>query len=228
MSNQKAAVLEQLINKGRFREARRQAATLALNKEEKSARFYFTAALAEMLDPHGSAIWAAEYTAAARDAKGYTPLMEVDLLRDQALLALKQGETNQARVLARRSLDLLHQIEEETDPVEWANRAAIHHMVEGRILLADGQTHEAQNEHRTADRQFRELGDAANKQWELNNGLHWLRAAAGENVDYRFAQFGWVIDGDPNRLRRWRSRLLMYCGRTAYRWDDRIVRRLFG
>lgn len=228
MSNQKAAVLEQLINKGKFREARRQAT--ALDEGSESAGFYFWAALAEILDPWGSDVWAVRYITAARDAEDYTPILEVDILRDQAQLVLKKAEIGKALGLANSSYKLLLDIEDVVDPIDWANRAAVHLMVMGRIYLADGRADEAQTQHRTADQQFRELGNAANKQWELNNGFHWLRAAAaaGEHVDYRFTQFGWVIDNDPNRLRRLRAHLLMQFGRVAYRLDDRIVRRLFG
>ncbi len=227
MSDEKAAQLEWLINKGKFGKAARMAVTL--DRGSESAAFYFNAALAEQLYAFGSAVGVSRYRAKARLAEDYMPLMEVDFVRDQALAFLRKGMPNKARAFARTSLGTLHELEGTVDPAEFYNRLAAHAMLMGRISLALGEAKEAEALHRGADQQFRGLGNNANKQWELNNGFHWLRAAAaaGEHVNWRFAQFNWVIDKDPSRTRRLRAHLLMQFGRAAYRLDERLMRLRF-
>ena len=227
MGNEKAVQLEQLINKGKFSEAARMAAKLDGGNE--TAAFYFNAGLAEQLNLQVSTIQADKYIKAARSAEGYTPLMEVDLLRDQALALLRKGMPGKAHALADSSLTTLCKLRSAGDPVECYNRLAVHRMVMGRIALALGEAEEAEALHRDADQQFRGLGDQANKQWELNNSFHWLRAAAatGKHVNWRIAQFDRVIDEDPNRTRRLRAHLLMQFGRPAYWLDERLMRLRF-
>jgi hypothetical protein len=228
MSDEKAAILKRLINKGKFHKASRRA--IVMDEGCESAAFYFHAALAEQLDPSGSATQANWYQVAARNAEGYSPLIEVDLMRDQALAALRRGMPSTAATLAKDSNALLEKAQETVDHLQWRNRAALGNMVAGRIYLAHGKPKIAVTLHREAHKFFQGLGEDADRQWKLNNGFHWLRAeaAAGSRASYRFRKFDWVINTDVNRTRRMRTRLLQCFGRAGYWLDDLVIRRLFG
>lgn len=90
-----------------------------------------------------------------------------DLLRDQALEAIRYGHLNLADRLLQQAC-LLH--------LEDANRQAVLRMVKARILYARKDYKKAVILHAKAEAMWGEIGGDANPQWIRSNRFHWRLA----------------------------------------------------
>jgi tetratricopeptide (TPR) repeat protein len=158
---------ERLINSGRWRESNLKLVLLTRDpKANIYARTWFLLALCERL--LGKDDLADATHDKAKLCSDYDAVHEGDFLRDKAIMFIKQGRYDQATDCLTRVWRL-----HTNNP----NRMACIVMVNGCKLVRQGRAEKAYHSHVSAERSFRQLGKAANKQWRTNNRLHLMIAA---------------------------------------------------
>lgn len=209
----RALQLKKLIDRGKYHAAVKlgkqfDAETLAFNLD---AHFWFQYALAVQLSGGDPSV---QYRQ-ARQASGYTPQMEADILRDEALMAIRLDRLDEALSFNRQSMLLI--------PGD-ANREAAACMVEGRILYAGGSFNTAASLHSVAQGIWNRIGDEADQQWIRNNRFHWFRAAVRAYRD-EVQEIGTLILRDePIKRRKQLVRHTLEKGESAVRAYDRRER----
>jgi tetratricopeptide (TPR) repeat protein len=203
--------LDALINNGKFHKAY----TLADNyvkgsRGEVSAHIWFKLALAARLigkDP-------LHYREAAKNASDYTPIMEGDFLRDQALHAIRAGRLEEATSLISM-IEELHQ----NDP----NRLAALTMTRARLSFAHGNPEEALRLHTQAEEEWVKLGNKADRQWVMNNRFHMFKPLVATGQE-RISDYRLIMASETRRDRKVRVWIMHRFGRFGVMFDRTLER----
>lgn len=187
-----------LINDGKWPEALEQAREDTLSPElAQYALTWFQLALIEGL--HGTMQKRADARMQAASCEDYTEELEGDLDRDDAIAFLKFGRLDDARASVE-SARAVHGHD--------LNRLICLDMVTGRIQLHAGDYVAAYKTLQKAAKTWKDMGSAANRQWQINLQLHLLMAA--------------VMSG--HRLRAWLLLpRLLWCDRNRRRWAAALI-----
>lgn len=195
----------ELINTGRWDRALEQARVDSKDPElAPYARTWFQLALIEGL--HGRMESRQAARAQATKCTDYTPVLKGDLDRDDAIAFLKANLLDDARASVE-SAKALHKHD--------LNRITCLEMVTGRIQLRAGDYSAAYETLQKAARTWKEMGSAANQQWQINLQLHLLMAAVMSGHRLRaWLLLPRLLWSDRNR-RRWAAALICLGGKRA-------------
>jgi len=202
--------LDQLINKKR---AFSQAYKAGLEYTEKhphpneiSAHVWFKLALLASLTSHDRT----KFDLAAMAAPDYSIEMKGDLLRDQALEAIRMDRIELARKMVPQ-IESLHRDDQ--------NRMAAWWMLKGRIAFAEDEVARAYEAYRYADTLWKEIGDEADSQWVTNNLFHLLRASTWQRYSDRHVIYVEFMDREQSTGRRLRAWSIRCFGRAGLMVD---------
>ncbi|PLS81144.1 hypothetical protein CYG49_02805 [Candidatus Saccharibacteria bacterium] len=211
--------MSQLINQRNFSAARtlsnqHQHSGLHLHDGQpcRYVHFWFQLSLANnLLGQPSEARKCFEY---AQQCPDYTPLIEGDFMRDEALALIRLNELDLAGV-ALKQAQRLH--------AEDLNRMAALVMVRGRRASAVGNYVLAERLHRQADEQWRKLGDKADQQWIKNNRFYWLKAAVMSGADIKGLIYLHIVTTESNRKRLLATKLMYHLGRPGVKLVERFM-----
>lgn len=195
----------ELINTGKWPQALEQAREDAQNPElAQYARTWFQLALIEGL--HGTTQKRVDARTQAMQCADYTSVLEGDLDRDDAIALLKSGRLDEASASVKHARTLHgHDM----------NRITCLDGVTGRIQLHEGNYAAAYRTLQKAAKTWKEMGSAANQQWQINLQLHLLMAAvmSGHRLQ-AWRLLPRLLRTDRNR-RRWVAALVCLSGKRA-------------
>ncbi len=203
--------VRQLVNKGRWLKAHRIVRNQGFILEhESTAHFWFICMLIELLTNHENAARIA--LKRAKQCNDYTEVIEGDILRDQALFAIRHDRL----AIAEQFIEDARRFHEDH------NRLAVLKMTEARLAQARDELQRALQLYEEANNLWVELGnigEAYDIQWACNNRFHWFRcsALAGEPIEDR-AKI--ILLTDESHIRRWRVRLMRTFGLFGARIDN--------
>jgi hypothetical protein len=200
MSDDVITAISRLINEKRWYEAERLGAEHGFDEAVAgSAHFWFAYGLARELTG-GDGEW--EFDEAAK-CPDFTMQMQGDMNRDLALGLARMRRFDEA-------FDLLCQAEDifKGD----ANRLASIEMLWGRVEYLRGHFRLAEEFHFKADAAWRELGDATNLQWIMNNRFYWLKVQATMGLPMRRLYHDFLRSPEPREDRRKLARLYFRYG----------------
>jgi tetratricopeptide (TPR) repeat protein len=194
-----------LINIGRWPEALEQAREDAQDPElALHARTWFQLGLIEGL--HGTSEKRAVARTKAETCTDYKPVLGGDFDRDDAIEFLKFNLLDEARASVE-SARAVHGHD--------LNRLICLDMVTGRIQLHAGDYAAAYETLQKAAKAWKDMGSAANRQWQINLQLHLLMAAVMSGHRLRaWLLLPRLLWSDRNR-RRWGAALVCLGGKRA-------------
>lgn len=199
--------LEEFIKKRNFEEAFEQGlwyVSEAQRQPINNARVWFQLALLANLTKHDPT----PFQEKARLAPDYTTTLEGDMIRDDALRAIRTRKFDRAQQLIDE-VARLH--------VGNPNRVACLLMVEARLASAQGNFAEANALHQQAADLWYTAGPDADPEWIRTNQFHWLRTAIMmRKKDLAKVLLQNVVKGEPTGSNRITAgKLMLRFGKPA-------------
>jgi len=216
VSSNVAGQISELINKGRFKEAKKLGEAHQNDENaNQSAHFFFQWGLARSLVRKDNS---AQFEHASHCAD-YTKQMEGDFYRDAALVAAKQGKLTRAAELLFMVGDMLW---EEPD----LNREAALHMARGRVRYIEESYEAALMHHEEAAdiwAKAEKASEFVDQQWVKNNRFYQLRVTArlGEDTSGLYREFHQSREPRPDR--RVLAFLYHYFGKIGVIIGDKFI-----